>query len=75
MSCDIVQLTRKSLERGHEFFFGGYVHDVKVCKACAKFDVQSECWASQHKHLESAQKVVLSEVQQLNDPGTEPKEK
>ena len=51
------------------------MHDVKVCKACAKFYVQSECWASQHKHMEYTQKVVLSEVQQLNDPGMEPKEK
>ena len=73
MSRDTVPLTQKSLEHGHEFFFGGYVHDVKVCKACAKFYVQSECWESQH--VEYAQKVVLSEVQQLNDPGMEPKEK
>ena len=71
MSRDTVQLTQKSLERGHDFFFGGYVHDVKVCKAGAKFYVQSKCWASQHEHMEYAQRVVLSEVQQSDDPGME----
>ena len=41
VSLDTVQLTQKSLERGHELFFGGYVYGVKVCQAGAKFYVES----------------------------------
>ena len=58
VSSDAVQLTLKSLERGHDFYFWGYVHDVKVCNS------DSKCWASQHKHMEYTQNIVLSEVQQ-----------
>ena len=66
VSSDTVQLTQKSLERGHDFYFWGYVHDVKVCNFQSKFYVESKCWASQRKHMEYIQKIVLSEVQQSN---------
>ena len=45
------------------------MHDVKVCQAGANFYVESKCWASQCKHLEYTQKIVLSEVQQSNTAG------
>ena len=44
VSSDTVQLTQKSLERGHDFYFWGYVHDVKVCNSESKFYVESKCW-------------------------------
>ena len=66
VSSDSVQLTQKSLERGHDFYFLGYVHDVKVCNSESKVYVESKCWESQRKHMEYIQKFVLSEVQQSN---------
>ena len=42
------------------------MHDVKVCNSESKFYVESKCWASQRKHMEYIQKIVLSEVQQSN---------
>ena len=68
MSSDTVRLTQKSLDRGHDFYFWGYVHDVKVCQGDAKFYVESKCWASQRKHMEYTQKIVLSEMQQSEHP-------
>ena len=66
VSSDSVQLTQKSLERGHDFYFLGCVHDVKVCNSESKVYVESKCWESQRKHMEYIQKFVLSEVQQSN---------
>ena len=37
-----------------------------VCNSNSNFYVESKCWASQHKHTEYTQNIVLSEVQKSN---------
>ena len=56
-SSDTVQFTQKSLERGYDFYFLGYVHDVNVCNSDSKCYVKSKCWASLQKHMEYTQKL------------------
>ena len=61
---DTVILVQKPLTRGYDFYFGGYIHDVKVCKVDDNtVCVQSLCWASQKKTQKYQQRVSLKEVQ------------
>jgi len=48
-------------EKGHDFFFGGYLHKVKICKESGMWYIQSKYWASQRKTVKYNQKVVISE--------------
>lgn len=57
-----VVMVRRPLERGNEFFFGGYVHDVSVSTVNADTYVLSKCWSSQHKSTKYEQKLVLQDT-------------
>ena len=53
-SGDELTVVQKLLNRGHQFFFGGYVQDVLVCRTntnrnLSQVSVKSKCWASQKK--------------------------
>ena len=49
-----------------DFNFWGCVHDVKACNSNLKFYVESKCWASQRKHTEYTQNIVVSKMQKSN---------
>eukprot|EP00117_Sycon_ciliatum_P002283 scpid62346/ scgid1957/ len=55
-----VVMVWRPLERGNEFFFGGYVHDVSVATSDMNSFVVGKCWASQHKTTKYCQKLVLA---------------
>ena len=62
-SDDTIIVSQKPLRRGHDFFFGGYVHDVFVCRSeSSAVYVKSKCWASQKKNTKYTQRLVLSEM-------------
>ena len=62
-SDDTIIVSQKPLQRGHDFFFGGYVHDVFVCRyESSAVYVKSKCWASQKKNTKYTQRLVLSEM-------------
>ena len=67
-----VVLVQKSLRRGHEFFYEGYVHDVAVARdeRGGLVFVRFKCWASQKKSITYKQSLVLEE----KDEGCQPYE-
>ena len=58
---DEVRVVQKPLRRGHEFFFHGYVHDVKFSfkKDSHLAFIKSKCFASQKKSTIYSQNLVL----------------
>ena len=59
---DSILVCQKPLKRGIDFFFGGYIHDVLVCRSASSTFVKSKCWASQRKNTKYNQRLLLSEL-------------
>ena len=57
---DRVVVTQKPLRRGYDFFWGGYVHDVRVHSGRdGRVCVEGKCWASQRMNMKYSQKIVF----------------
>ena len=60
-------VVQKPLKRGYDFFFWGYIHQVKLQQVDRIWYVQSQCWDSQRKSTNYHQKLTLiSNSSQLN---------
>lgn len=56
---DGVVLVKKPVDRAHEFFFGGYVHDVAACRVNADTFVKSKCFAPHRNNVTYDQQLHL----------------
>ena len=59
---DKVVVAQKPLRRGYDFFWGGYVHDIKYFQEDASpalIYIEAKCWASQKKTTKYSQRIVL----------------
>ena len=66
---DEITVVQKPLERGHAFFFDGYVHDVAVHGDKEHVFAKSKCWASQRKAVKYHQQVVFTPADEDSDDG------
>ena len=61
-----VGITQKPLNRGYQFFYWSYVHNMRVvapppAPGCpSQYYVKAECWASQKKASKYSQKLLLT---------------
>ena len=60
-SADEVTVVQKPLRRGQDFFFAGYIHDVKVAREKGSVFITSKCWASQKKSQKYEQRLAFTE--------------
>ena len=56
-----VLIIRKPLDRGHELYFGGYIHDVSVCCVEAEIFIEAKCWATQKKSTKYSLRLVFTD--------------
>ena len=56
-----VFIIRKPLDRGHELYFGGYIHNVSVCCVEAEIFIEAKCWATQKKSTKYSLRLVFTD--------------
>eukprot|EP00117_Sycon_ciliatum_P012417 scpid103773/ scgid0985/ len=56
-----VLIIKRPLDRGHELYFGGYIHDVSVCCVEAEIFIEAKCWATQKKSTKYSLRLVFTD--------------